>query len=83
MVAPIISSADGTLSTRTGDFTVTAIFDSGLSFLDTQMVFMDLAHAQNFFGRPSKADGIDIHLSNLDQTIAVTAALRKIYGRPM
>ncbi len=82
MVAPIISSADGTLSTRTGDFTVTAIFDSGLSFLDTQMVFMDLTHAQNFFGRPSKADGIDIHLSNLDQTIAVTAALREIYGRP-
>lgn len=82
MVAPIISSTDGTLSTRTGDFTVTAIFDSGLSFLDTQMVFMDLTHAQNFFGRPGKADGIDIHLSNLDQTAAVTAALREIYGRP-
>jgi len=82
MVAPIISTADGTLSTRTGDFTVTAIFDSGLSFLDTQMVFMDLTHAQNFFGRPGKADGIDIHLSNLDRTTAVTAALRAIYGRP-
>lgn len=82
MVAPIISSTDATLSTRTGDFTVTAIFDSGLSFLDTQMVFMDLTHAQDFFGRPGKADGIDIHLSNLDQTIAVTAALRAIYGRP-
>lgn len=82
MVAPIISSTDGTLSTRTGDFTVTAIFDSGLSFLDTQMVFMDLTHAQNFFGRPGKADGIDIHLSNLDQTTEVTAALREIYGRP-
>lgn len=82
MVAPIISATDATLSTRTGDFTVTAIFDSGLSFLDTQMVFMDLTHAQDFFGRPGKADGIDIHLSNLDQTIAVTAALRAIYGRP-
>ncbi|MHB8381245.1 MAG: FtsX-like permease family protein [Candidatus Binataceae bacterium] len=82
MVAPIISSTDGTLSTRTGDFTVAAIFDSGLSFLDTQMVFMDLTGAQNFFGRPGKADGVDIHLSNLDRTLAVTAALRKIYGRP-
>ncbi|MGC1678108.1 MAG: ABC transporter permease, partial [Candidatus Binataceae bacterium] len=82
MVAPIISSTDATLSTRTGDFTVTAIFDSGLSFLDTQMVFMDLTRAQDFFGRPGKADGIDIHLSNLDQTLAVTAALRAIYGRP-
>ncbi|MFZ1886514.1 MAG: ABC transporter permease [Candidatus Binataceae bacterium] len=81
-VAPIISSTDGTLSTRTGDFIVSAIFDSGLSFLDTQMVFMDLTHAQSFFGRPGKADGIDIHLANLDQTIAVTAALRSIYGRP-
>jgi lipoprotein-releasing system permease protein len=82
MVAPIIAASDATLSTKTGDFTVAAIFDSGLSFLDTQMVFMDLAHAQSFFGRPGKADGIDIHLSNLDQTTAVTAALRKIYGRP-
>jgi len=82
MVAPIIAAADGSLSTKTGDFTVAAIFDSGLSFLDTQMVFMDLAHAQSFFGRPGKADGIDIHLSNLDQTAAVTAALRRIYGRP-
>ncbi|MGH7782001.1 MAG: FtsX-like permease family protein [Candidatus Binataceae bacterium] len=82
MVAPIISATDGSLSTKTGDFNVAAIFDSGLSFLDTQMVFMDLADAQNFFGRPGKADGIDIHLSNLDQTLAVTAALRAIYGQP-
>jgi len=82
MVAPIIAAGDGSLSTRTGDFTVAAIFDSGLSFLDTQMVFMDLTHAQSFFGRPGKADGIDLHLTNLDRTAAVTAALRAIYGRP-
>ncbi len=82
MVAPIISAGAGTLSTRTGDFVVAAIFDSGLSFLDTQMVFMDLTRAQNFFGRPGKADGVDIHLSNLDRTQAVTAALRRIFGRP-
>jgi len=82
MVAPIIAAGDGSLSTRTGDFSVAAIFDSGISFLDTQMVFMDLTHAQSFFGRPGKADGIDIHLSNLNRTTAVTAALRAIYGRP-
>lgn len=82
MVAPIISSTDQRLSTRTADFVVAAIFDSGINFLDQQMVFMDLAQAQAFFGRDGKADGIDIHLANLDQTAAVTAAVRALYRRP-
>ncbi|MGB8413311.1 MAG: ABC transporter permease [Candidatus Binatus sp.] len=81
MVAPIISP-DGSLSTKSGQFVVGAIFDSGMNFIDSNMVFMDLAHAQDFFGRTGRVDGIDIHLTNLDQTDAVTDAMRKLFASP-
>ena len=81
MVAPIISP-DGSLSTKSGQFVIGAIFDSGMNFVDTNMVFMDLAHAQDFFGRAGKVDGVDIHLVNLDQTDAVTDAVSKLFPNP-
>ena len=81
MVAPIISP-DGSLSTKSGQFVVGAIFDSGMNFIDSNMVFMDLAHAQDFFGRTGRVDGIDIHLTNLEQTDAVTDAMRKLFASP-
>ncbi|HZC47268.1 MAG TPA: ABC transporter permease [Candidatus Acidoferrum sp.] len=81
MVAPIISP-DGSLSTKSAQFVVGAIFDSGMNFIDTNIVFMDLAHAQDFFGRVGKVDGVDIHLANLDQTNAVTAAVTKLFPNP-
>lgn len=81
MVAPIISP-DGSLSTKSGQFAIGAIFDSGMNFIDSNMVFMDLAHAQDFFGRTGRVDGIDIHLTNLDQTDAVTDAVRKLFANP-
>jgi lipoprotein-releasing system permease protein len=83
MVAPIIAATEtGDLSTRTGDFRVAAIFDSGMTFMDTQMTFVELGHAQQFFGRPGRVDGIDVHLFKLDDTQAVTAALRKLFKPP-
>ena len=81
MVAPIIS-ADGSLSTKSSQFAIGAIFDSGMNFVDTNMVFMDLAHAQDFFGRTGRVDGVDIHLVSLDQTDAVTDAVRKLFPNP-
>jgi len=81
MVAPIISP-DGSLSTKSAQFVIGAIFDSGMNFIDTNMVFMDLTHAQDFFGRVAKVDGVDIHLANLDQTDAVTAAVTKLFPNP-
>ncbi len=83
MVAPIIGEgAQGELTTRSAVFAVGAIFDSGMTFLDTNMTFMDLLHAQDFFGRTGKVDGIDIHLSSLDRTDEVTDALRKMFSAP-
>ena len=81
MVAPIISP-DGSLSTKSGQFVIGAIFDSGMNFIDTNMVFMNLTNAQDFFGRVAKVDGVDIHLINLDQTDAVTDAMRKLFPDP-
>jgi lipoprotein-releasing system permease protein len=81
MVAPIISP-DGSLSTKSAQFVIGAIFDSGMNFIDTNMVFMNLANAQDFFGRVGKVDGVDIHLVNLDQTDAVTDAMRKLFPSP-
>jgi lipoprotein-releasing system permease protein len=81
MVAPIISP-DGSLSTKSAQFVIGAIFDSGMNFVDTNMVFMNLANAQDFFGRLGKVDGVDIHLVNLDQTDAVTDAMRKLFPSP-
>jgi lipoprotein-releasing system permease protein len=80
MVAPLISET-GELSTRTADFVIGAIFESGLDFADTKWVLMDLQHAQQFFGRGDRVDGIEVHLVSLDRTIGVTAALRKALGR--
>src|SRR5262249_8953410 len=82
MVAPIISTAEGSVSPRTGDFVVGAIFVSGMTYVDTTMVFMDLRHAQDFFGRSGRVDGIEVHLINLNDTQTVTAALRSQLARP-
>ena len=81
LVAPIISP-DGSLSTKSAQFVIGAIFDSGMNFIDTNMVFMNLASAQDFFGRVGKVDGVDIHLANLDETDAVTDAVRKLFPDP-
>ncbi|MGH7905609.1 MAG: ABC transporter permease, partial [Candidatus Binataceae bacterium] len=78
MTAPII--AGGGLSTRTGQFRVGAIFESGVNFIDRDMVFMGLARAQVFFGRAGQVDGIEAQLANLDDTRTVTAALQKEFG---
>ncbi len=79
-VAPVAAGPDNQIATRTGHFTVGAIFESGVAFLDRDLVFMRLDNAQTFFGRPGKVDGIELRLSNLDQTSAITGRLRTMLG---
>jgi lipoprotein-releasing system permease protein len=81
IVAPIISGASGELSTRSAEFRVAGIFASGVQFIDAGVVFTGLSAAQDFFGRPQRADGIDVKLRNLNATTAVTSALRKTLGK--
>lgn len=80
-VAPVAAGPNNGIATRTGHFTVGAIFESGVAFLDRDLVFMRLDNAQAFFGRPGKVDGIELSLVNLDQTSAITARLRVMFGR--
>jgi lipoprotein-releasing system permease protein len=77
VIAPIIGP-NNTLSARSANYVVGAIFDSGMTSLDTNIAFMDLIHAQNFFGRPGVVDGVDVHLTSLDATEQVADTLRGI-----
>jgi len=79
LVAPIVSGAQ--LTTRTAQFRVGAVFESGIDFVDRDLVFMGLSAAQTFFGRPGQADGIELHLANLDDTVAITGSLRRMLGQ--
>jgi lipoprotein-releasing system permease protein len=79
-VVPVTAGPDNEIATKTGHFTVGAIFESGVAFLDRDLVFMGLQNAQQFFGREGKVDGLEIQLINLDNTDAVTAQLRAAFG---
>jgi lipoprotein-releasing system permease protein len=79
VVAPIVSGAQ--LTTKTAQFRVGAIFESGIDFVDRDLVFMDLPATQAFFGRPGQADGIELHLASLNATERITAVLRAQLGR--
>ncbi len=81
LVVPIIAGKTPQLTTKTGHFTVAAIFESGITFVDRNLVFIGLANAQKFFGREGRVDGIEVRLSTLDQTDAVTARLNRLLGR--
>ncbi|HEX3409109.1 MAG TPA: FtsX-like permease family protein [Candidatus Binataceae bacterium] len=79
-VVPVTAGANNDISTKTGHFTVGAIFESGVAFLDRDLLFMGLDQAQRFFGREGKVDGLEVQLVNLDDTDLVTAQLRSQFG---
>jgi lipoprotein-releasing system permease protein len=79
-VVPVTGGAGNDITTKTGHFTVGAIFESGIAFLDRDLVFMGLGNAQRFFGREGKVDGLEIQLINLDDTDLVTTQLRAQFG---
>jgi lipoprotein-releasing system permease protein len=82
IVAPILTGASSELSTRTGQLVVAAIFDSGISYIDSGVIFAELGKTQEFFGRRGRVDGIELRLANLDDTSAVTARLRNLFPPP-
>jgi lipoprotein-releasing system permease protein len=81
VIAPIVAES-GQLTARNGNFVVGAIYDSGMSVLETNLVFMDLLRAQNFFGRGDGVDAIDVHLKSLDDTESVAGILRQMFPAP-
>ena len=81
VIAPIVGE-NGQLTARNGTFVIGAIYDSGMSVLETNMVFMDLLRAQNFFGRGEGVDAIDVHLKSLDDTENVARVLHNMFPPP-
>jgi lipoprotein-releasing system permease protein len=81
LVVPAIAGKSAQLTTKTGRFRVAAIFESGIAFVDRNLVFVGLANAQRFFGREGRVDGIEVRLSALDQTDSVTAQLQMLLGK--
>ena len=81
LVVPILAAGTTELTTRTGHFTVGAVFETGVALVDNGLMFMSLDRAQKFFGRAGRADGIEVRLVNLDDTTPVTAALRAEFGK--
>ncbi len=80
LVVPIIAGGDTNLTTRTGHFMIGAIFETGIALVDRDLMFMGLGSAQKFFGREGRVDGIEVRLANLDDTVAITATLRRLFG---
>jgi lipoprotein-releasing system permease protein len=76
-----MAGKDAELTTRTGHFIVGAIFETGVVMVDRDLMFTGLDRAQKFFGREGRADGIEVRLGNLDDTAAVTIALRAMLGK--
>jgi lipoprotein-releasing system permease protein len=81
LVVPIMAATSAELTTRTGHFTVGAIFETGVALVDNGLMFMALGRAQKFFGREGRADGIEVRLANLDDTTMITTALRADFGK--
>jgi lipoprotein-releasing system permease protein len=80
LVVPVVAGTQAQLTTKTGRFNVTAIFESGIAFIDRDLIFVGLVNAQRFFGREGRVDGIEVRLTDLDRTDAVTADLRRLLG---
>ncbi len=81
LVVPIIAGGEANLTTRTGHFVISAVFETGIALVDRDLMFMGLVNAQKFFGREGRVDGIEVRLANLDDTTAITAALRALFGK--
>lgn len=82
ITSPILSATGGQITAISGVFIVGAEFDSGVMFIDRTVVFMGLSQAQKFFGRQDRADGIEVRLHNLDDTVRVTKQLREVFPYP-
>jgi lipoprotein-releasing system permease protein len=82
IISPIISAGGAEIKATSAPFKVGAIFVSGVQFIDDTVIFMDLGEAQAFFGRGRTADGVEVHLANLNTTKFVTGELRRVFPFP-
>lgn len=58
-------------------FRVAAVFYSGMYEYDAKFVYIQMPRAQRFFGQPKRATGVEIKVTDVDNTAVVKAALRR------
>ncbi len=66
---------------RMRSFTVGAVFDVGMSDIDSSVVFMPLPMAQIYFKYPNSVTNIELHLENPDDARAVARLVRGELGQ--
>ncbi len=64
-------------------YTVSAIFQIGMSSLDNTFIFMPLSEAQTFFNYDGQANVIEVYLADPDNIDAMRKAIEPAQQRPM
>ena len=68
---------------RSKFYTISAIFQIGMSELDSLAVFMPLKEAQDFFNQPDRVTAIELYLDNPDNVTAVREQLNTTVTRQL
>ncbi len=68
---------------RIKSYPVVAIFEIGMSELDSLVVFMPMEEAQLYFNQPERATAIEMYVDDPDKIDAVRDGLNKAMDRPL
>jgi lipoprotein-releasing system permease protein len=82
MVSPLGSPTAIGVIPKVRRFVVTGIMKTGMSEIDSAVVFMGLAEAQKFFGLDMAATNIEIRIHNVKNSRAVAERLQRQLGFP-
>jgi lipoprotein-releasing system permease protein len=67
---------------RVQSFKVVGVFKSGMYEFDSNLVYMDLEHAQNFFEMGKGVTGIEVRLHDIYDATKLGARIEKVLGAP-
>jgi len=65
---------------RSKAYTISAVFELGMSEYDRTMIFMPLAEAQRYFSKPGEVDVLEVVVDNPENVAAYAAEMREIGG---
>lgn len=68
---------------RRKTYLVGAVFEIGMSELDSLIVFLPLSEAQAFFNHPDRATAIEVYASDPDSVDLLRAAIHRTLERPV
>lgn len=82
VVSPLGSPTAIGVIPRVRRFIVVGIFDSGMSEIDSTLVYMNLAEAQKFFEMKGAVSNIEIRVHDVYQARSIAEALQRELGFP-